>query len=166
LYKGHYPEYERLMKIWVEFLRNETLYSNEGERVKSRFFDALPFNIIQDVDDKLHLFDQEWSVDEEFDLTFLVVRYLSMYKRTRGVYNAYSGSYIGFLKKTLAACGLQSISKGKLRAMEKLDLSVREKINRTGGIAPLQILKSMIFLGLYKLKEIKKYLQYGLFAQR
>lgn len=166
LYRKHFIEYEQLVKIWMDFLRSETLSSNEEEVVQPRYFDSLPFNLIQDDNKELHLFDQEWIVYEKFDLTFLMVRYLSMFKRTKGVYSGYSGSYLGFLNKTLAACGLKSISRGKLRTMEKLDESVREKINRTGGMAPLQILKSLVFLGLYKLKEIKKYLQYGLFAQR
>ncbi len=166
LFRKHYAEYERLVLLWIDFLRSRALVSNDTETVQQQYFDALPFNIIEDADQALHLFDQEWTVKEEFDLSFLVVRYLSMYKRIKGAYKGYASGYLGFLNKTLAACGLKSISKAKLRSMEKLDFSVREKINRTGGMAPLQILKSIIFLGLYKLKEIKNYLRYGLFAQR
>lgn len=166
LFRKHFAEYERLVILWVDFLKNKTLARSGEEIVSPRYFDALPFNLIQDENEKLHLFDQEWIVKEKFDLTFLVVRYLSMFKRIKGVYGGYAGSYLGFLNKTLAACGLKSISSGKLRSMEGFDESVRKKINRTGGMAPLQIMKSLIFLALYKLKEIKKYLQYGLFAQR
>ncbi|MGI9552865.1 MAG: class I SAM-dependent methyltransferase [Aurantibacter sp.] len=166
LFKKHFSEYERLTNLWVEFLKNETLESKGGEIVRPKYFDALPFNLIQDEDKKLHLFDQEWIINERFELTFLVMRYLSMFKRDRGAYSGYSRNYLGFLNKTLTSCGLKAISRSKLRRMEKLDESVREKINRTGGMAPLQIMKSLVFLGIYKLKEIKNYLQHGLFAQR
>ncbi len=166
LFKKHFHEYENLMETWVDFLRNGALVSAGEEAVRPEYFDALPFNLIKNKKGSLHLFDQEWIVNEPFDLTFLVVRYLSMFKRLKGVYSGYSGSFLGFLNKTLKICGLEPISRSKLKAMERLDESVRGKINRTGGMAPLHIMKSLVFLGLYKLKEIKNYLQYGLFAQR
>jgi 2-polyprenyl-3-methyl-5-hydroxy-6-metoxy-1,4-benzoquinol methylase len=166
LFKKHYLEYDRLMKVWVDFLKDTVLEPDNDEIVRPEYFDALPFNLIQDAKNNFHLFDQEWIVRETFDLTFLVVRYLSMFKKTRGVYSGYSASYLGFLNKSLSSSGLKPISRGKLRKMERLDESVRKKINRTGGMAPLQIMKSLVFLGLYKLKEIKNYLHYGLFAQR
>lgn len=166
LFKKHFLEYERLMSQWVDFLKNETLQGNDTAIVQSKYFDALPFNLIQDESKKLHLFDQEWVVNEQFNLTFLVVRYLSMFRRNRGLRRGYSKSYIGFLNKTLASCGLAPISRSTLGSMEKMDESIRSKINRNGGMAPLQLMKSLIFLGIYKLKEMSNYLQYGLFAQR
>lgn len=166
LFKKHFSEYERLMGLWVDFLKNGALQSNNTAVVQSKYFDALPFNLIQDKSKKLHLFDQEWVVNEQFDITFLVVRYLSMFKKNRGLRKGYSKSYIGFLNKTLASCGITPISRSTLESMEKMDESIRSKINRNGGMAPLQLMKSLIFLGIYKLKEILNYLQYGLFAQR
>ena len=171
LYKKRYTEYEGLLKAWIQFLRNEALEeSTKGEEgsdvVKSEFFDALPFNIIVDKGGRLSLFDQEWKIEEQFDITFLLIRYLSMYKRKWGLYRGYSGSYFKFVNKTLNACGLKSISKSKLKKLEKQDEEIRLKINRPTRIAPLQIKKSLAFLFIHKFLEIKNYFLHGTFAQR
>ena len=89
-----------------------------------------------------------------------------MHKRNKGLYGKYASSFLGFVNKTLIACGLDKISNGKLKSFLAEDEKIRNKINRNGGIAPLQLKKSFIFLFLNKLKEIKKYLLFGIFAQR
>lgn len=168
LYKRRFKVYEELIGRWIEFLKEETLIQGEASEslIEPSFFDALPFNIIVDSSEKLNLFDQEWTAEKPFEIAFLVVRYLGMHKRNKGIYGKYASSYLGFVNKTLATCGLEKISKRKLRLFEAEDEKVRNKINRNGGIAPLQIKKSLIFLCLNKLKEIKKYLLFGVFAQR
>jgi len=168
LFKNRYKSYERLMVAWLDYLKKETLVTlgDPNSLVKPSFFDALPFNIIVDHDGRLNLFDQEWAADKPFEIAFLVVRYLGMHKRNKGLYGKYAGSYLGFINKTLATCGLEKISKSKLREFEAEDEEVRNKINRNGGVASLQLKKSFIFLCLNKLKEIKSYLLFGVFAQR
>lgn len=168
LFKNRYKTYERLMVAWIDYLKRETLVTlgDPNSLVKPSFFDALPFNIIVDHDGRLNLFDQEWAAEKPFEIAFLVVRYLGMHKRNKGLYGKYAGSYLGFINKTLATCGLEKISKSKLREFEAEDEEVRNKINRNGGVASLQLKKSFIFLCLNKLKEIKSYLLFGVFAQR
>jgi len=168
LFKNRYKSYERLMVAWLDYLKKETLVTlgDPNSLVKPSFFDALPFNIIVDHDGRLNLFDQEWAADKPFEIAFLVVRYLGMHKRNKGLYGKYAGSYLGFINMTLATCGLEKISKSKLREFEAEDEEVRNKINRNGGVASLQLKKSFIFLCLNKLKEIKSYLLFGVFAQR
>jgi hypothetical protein len=134
--------------------------------IKPEFFDALPFNIIVDKEGTFNLFDQEWDAEEPLDIRFLVVRYLAIHKRTKGIYHGYSNSYPGFVNKVLKRCGLDVLSKSTLRSYEAKDELIRNKVNRQGGFAPLQLKKSIVFLLLYKLKEIKKYLLFGIFAQR
>jgi 2-polyprenyl-3-methyl-5-hydroxy-6-metoxy-1,4-benzoquinol methylase len=168
LFKNRYKTYERLMVAWIDYLKRETLVTlgDTNSLVKPSFFDALPFNIIVDHDGRLNLFDQEWATEKPFEIAFLVVRYLGMHRRNKGLYGKYAGSYLGFINKTLATCGLEKISKRKLREFEAEDEDVRNKINRNGGVASLQLKKSFIFLCLNKLKEIKSYLLFGVFAQR
>ncbi len=167
LYKKRFSEFDELMLKWVDFLRAEAL-SDKGEQdiVKAEFFDALPFNIIVDKSSKFQLFDQEWEVKEPFDLSFLVVRYLSMHQRNKGLFAGYSTSFLGFVNRTLIACGLKKITKSKLKKYQGLDEQIRDRVNRKGGLAPLQLTKSLVFLMLHKLREIKTYLMYGIFAQR
>ena len=170
LYKKRYKEYEQLMQQWIQFLRTEAVIeagSTEKNRVKlkSEYFDALPFNVIINGNNTLVLFDQEWKIAEEFDITFLVVRYLSMYKRRWGMYRGYAGSYLKFVNKTLVSCGLNPINKSKLRSLEELDEKIRHQINRSSRKAPLQIAKSVVFLLKFKIKEIRNYFMYGIFAQ-
>ncbi len=166
--KGQFPEFEGQMKAWVDYLKRETLVEGTGEvsLVRAEFFDALPFNIIVDGDGKFNLFDQEWTAEEPFDITFLVVRYLAMHKRNKGLYRHYSKSYLGFVNSILLKCRLKKIRKSTLRKYEAKDEAIRNKVNRPGGLAPLQLKKSLIFLIWDKLKEIKTYLLYGIFAQR
>ncbi|NHF59079.1 class I SAM-dependent methyltransferase [Flavobacteriaceae bacterium TP-CH-4] len=168
LFKRRFSEFEGYMVDWVNYLKSETLVHDSGAAslVRPEFFDALPFNIIVDENGKFNLFDQEWTTEEPFDITFLVVRYLAMHKRNKGLYRGYSSSYSGFVNRVLLKCGLQEISKSKLKKYEAQDKVIRNKVNRPGGLAPLQIKKSLVFLLLHKLKEIKKYLLYGVFAQR
>ena len=166
--KGQFSEFEGQMRAWVDYLKRETLVEGTGEvsLVRAEFFDALPFNIIVDGDGKFNLFDQEWTAEEAFDITFLVVRYLAMHKRNKGLYRHYSRSYLGFVNSILLKCGLKKIGKSTLEKYEAKDEAIRDKVNRSGGLAPLQLKKSLIFLVWYKLKEIKRYLLYGIFAQR
>lgn len=168
LLRCQYQEYERLIVKWVDYLKSFAVIdmSSDQKLVKPNHFDALPFNIIEDHNGKLHLFDQEWHVEEKFDLTFLVVRYLSMYRRNKDIFGSYSGTFSGFVNKTLIICGLRSISAGTLKKYRNRDEAIRAKINRIGGLAPLQLKKSLIFLLLAKLKEIKAYLYSGGVAQR
>jgi hypothetical protein len=134
--------------------------------VKPDYFDALPFNIIEDHKGKLHLFDQEWQIEEQFDLAFLMVRYLSMHRRNKEIYVDYANDFGNFVNKTLKFCGLNPLSANTLKQYRNLDETIRAKINRVGGQAPLQLKKSLVFLLLAKLKEIKAYLYSGRFAQR
>ncbi len=168
LFKKRYKVYENLMSKWIDYLRNETL-EDEGASstlVKPSFFDAMPFNIIVDSEGKYNLFDQEWTAEKPFEISFLVVRYLGMHKRNKGLRGKYASSHLDFVNKTLVSCGLDKISKSKLGQFEVEDEKVRNKINRNGGVAPQQFKKSLVFLVLNKLKEIKKYLLFGVFAQR
>jgi len=141
LYKGRFSEFDTLMAKWIAFLRKEAL--TDSATVKAAYFDALPFNIIVDKGSDFKLFDQEWAVKESFDLPFL-----------------------GFVNRALQACSLEKISNSKLKKYQALDEQIRSKVNRIGGLAPLQITKSLVFLALHKLKEIKTYLKFGIFAQR
>lgn len=168
LYKNRFEEFEGLMIQWVDYLRAETLIDDNGspDLVKPEFFDALPFNIIVDRAGIFNLFDQEWIAEEPFDIRFLIVRYLAMHKRNKGIYRGYSKSYLGFINRVLLKSGLKKISKSTLKNYEEKDEAKRNKVNRHGGLAPLQLKKSLVFLVLNKLKEIKKYLLYGVFAQR
>jgi len=168
LHNKKFEYYETLMVKWVSFLNSETLINSENKKllVEPSFFDALPFNIIVDSRGKLNLFDQEWTAEKSFEIQFLVVRYLSMHKRNKGLYGKYSSSFLGFVNRTLEACNLEKISKGQLRSFELEDAKLRNRINREGGVAPRNFKKSLIFLMLNKFKEIKKYLLSGIFAQR
>ena len=168
LYKKHYPEFERHFTNWINYVRAETLIKDGGSKpkVKPEYFDALPFNIIVDEKGMFHLFDQEWTIEEPFEITFLVVRYLGMHKRNKGLYRDYAGSYLNFVNKVLLLGGLQKITRSQLGKYEAQDEEIRNRINRKGGLAPLQLKKSLVFLFLNKLKEIKNYLLFGVFAQR
>jgi 2-polyprenyl-3-methyl-5-hydroxy-6-metoxy-1,4-benzoquinol methylase len=171
LYKKWYSEFEKLMTLWIEFLRKETLVDTGASEwikteVRPEYFDALPFNFIIDKSNNLKLFDQEWKVLNKFDITFLVVRYLTILKKRRGLYYGYSRSYLGFVNKTLLHCGLPAISGGTLRKWERLDESIRSKVNVTGGLTPFNLTKSFLILVLYQLRDIKDHLLYGTFAQR
>lgn len=168
LYKHRFDAFEQLMAAWVDYLKSEASTANggTGHMLKPEFFDALPFNIIVDKEGKLNLFDQEWVTEEPFDIRFLIVRYLAMHKNIKGLYLGYANSYPGFINKVLRKCGLTEISRSTLRKYELKDETLRNKVNRMGGFAPLQLKKSLVFLVLHKLKEIKKYLLYGIFAQR
>ncbi len=171
LYKKRYSEFENLMSLWVQYLRKETLIENQAVdwtkiAVRPEFFDALPFNFILDGNSNLRLFDQEWKVLDSFDITFLVVRYLTIIKKRRGLYYGYSRSYLGFVNKTLLNCGLPAISAGKLRRWERLDQNIRSKVNVIGGLTPFNLIKSFLILVLFQLKDIKDHLLYGTFAQR
>lgn len=170
LYKRRHKEYEYLMSQWTQFLRKEAVIdstSTENNRVKlkSEYFDALPFNVIVNKNNTLFLFDQEWKIAEEFDITFLVVRYLSMYRRRWGMYRGYAGSYLKFVNKTLVSSGLNPIRKSELKSLEKLDEKIRHQINRSSRKAPRQLVKSAVFLLKFKILEIKNYFLYGIFAQ-
>ena len=168
LYKNRFHRFEQMMVQWVNYLQAKTLLDSDAsvELVKPEYFDALPFNIIVDAEGTFNLFDQEWVADEPFDIRFLIVRYLAMHKRKKGLYRAYSKSYLGFINRVLLKCGLKKISKSTLKGFEFKDEAIRIRVNRPGGIAPLQPKKSLVFLFLHKLNEIKKYLLYGVFAQR
>jgi 2-polyprenyl-3-methyl-5-hydroxy-6-metoxy-1,4-benzoquinol methylase len=168
LLRHQYLEYERLMAKWVEHLKSFALIDQASELklVKPEYFDALPFNIIEDHNGKLHHFDQEWLIKEQFDLSFLIVRYLSMHRRNREIYGRYANDFGNFVNKTLKICGLNQLSASTLKQYRNRDERIRGKINRAGGQAPLQLKKSFVFLMLAKLKEIKAYLYSGLFAQR
>ena len=168
LYKNQFHEFEVMMSKWVEFLRENTMLGihETPDLIKPEFFDALPFNIIISNKGTFNLFDQEWIAEEPFDIRFLIVRYLAMHKRNKGLYRGYSKSYLGFINRILLKCGLKRVSKSTLKDYEAKDEAIRNKVNRLGGLAPLQIKKSLVFLALHKLKEIKKYLLNGVFAQR
>ena len=168
LFKGRFEEYERLMAEWASYVLSKALAENgssEG-RLKSEYFDALPRNIIVDSTGKLHLFDQEWTVKQQFDITFLLVRYLSEHRRKRGMYAGYAPNFLGFINNTLSACGLTSISKSRLNQILKKDEYIRSKIHRPGGMAPRKVLKSFIQLFLKKAKDLRAYVYYDWFAQR
>ncbi len=165
LYKKRFSGYEQWMSAWANFIRTETKESN-SDGLPLEYFDALPFNVIIDEKGKPHLFDQEWRVEEKFNITFLVIRYLSMYEGQFGIYSGYAKGFLDFINKTLVACGLSPISKSELRRLQKKDKVIRNKINRQGGMAPLQIKKSLVLLALFKFKEVNNYLLYGIFAQR
>jgi hypothetical protein len=161
-------EYERLIAKWVDYLKSFALVDmgSDTNLVKPEYFDALPFNIIEDHNGKLHLFDQEWQIEERFDLSFLMVRYLSMHRRNREIYGDYAREFGNFINRTLKICGLNPLSASTLKQYRSRDETIRSKINRVGGLAPLQLKKSLVFLMLAKLKEIKAYLYSGRFAQR
>jgi 2-polyprenyl-3-methyl-5-hydroxy-6-metoxy-1,4-benzoquinol methylase len=171
LYKKRYPEFEKRISDWVQFLRKETLVENDAAdwtktNVLPQYFDALPFNFIVDKGNNLKLFDQEWKVRDAFDITFLVVRYLTILKKRRGLYYGYSKSYLGFVNKTLTKCNLPTISGRKLRKLERRDESIRGKVNVLGGLTPWRLKTSFLILLLYQLRDIKDHLLYGTFAQR
>ncbi|MFH6603068.1 class I SAM-dependent methyltransferase [Maribacter algicola] len=167
LLKNQYDKYEKLMRDWVDHIRSvAVLEDSEPERVGPEYFDALPRNIIIDEKGKLHLFDQEWTINQEFDLSFLLVRYLAEHRRKRGVYFGYASSFLDFVNKSMLACGLKVISNGRLKELMEKDETIRRKINREGGITPRRIFKSFLQLLLQKAKEIKTYVYYDQFAQR
>ncbi|MGB5369030.1 MAG: class I SAM-dependent methyltransferase [Flavobacteriaceae bacterium] len=168
LLRHQYKEYERLMAKWVDYLKSFAMVDKASNTkwVKPDYFDALPFNMIEDHNGKLHLFDQEWHIEEKFDLPFLMVRYLGMHRRNKEIYGDYANDFGNFINKTLKFCGLNPLSANTLKQYRNLDETIRAKINRVGGQAPLQLKKSLVFLMLAKLKEIKAYLYSGRFAQR
>ena len=166
LFKKDYKEYERLIVEWVNFVRSKAVEKEGSNQIKPRYFDALPRNVISDKQGKLHLFDQEWTYNEEFDITFLLVRYLSENRRKKGMYSGYSRNFHGFINKSLRTCGLNPISKRKLRKLQQRDEIIRSKIHRSGGIAPRKVLKSFVQLFMKMGIDFKKYVFYDWFAQR
>jgi len=166
LFKKQFAEYENLMKQWATFAKSNLMSNDNVSKIKPEYFDALPRNMIMDKSGKVHLFDQEWTVKEPFDLSFLLVRYLAEYRRKKGIFSGYAKSFYGFVSKTSMACGLQPLSKSEILKMMKRDENLRGSIHRPGGIAPRKILKSFLQLILQKLKELKAYIYFDLFAQR
>lgn len=168
LYKKRFGEYNRLMAQWANHVRSVALLTEDSSDgiIKPEYFDAIPRNIIVDKSGKFHLFDQEWAVNQPFDLAFLMVRYLSEHRRKKGIYSGYASNFLGFINKTLSICGLDSISKGRLRQILEKDEAIRNKIHRSGGMAPRKVLKSFLQLFLKMAKDVKSYIYYDWFAQR
>ncbi len=168
LLKKNFSEYERLMKKWSDYVRAEVLIGDSSTdlRVKPEYFDAIPRNIIVDKKGNFHLFDQEWTVNQEFDLSFLFVRYLAEHRKKIGMYSGYASNFLSFVNKTLSVCDLQPISKSKLTQILKKDEAIRNSIHKPGGVASRKVLKSFIQLFLKMAKDVKKYVYYDQFAQR
>ncbi len=166
LLKNRFTEYENLMKQWATYITTNTVLSKGDGLVKPEYFDALPRNFIVDKNNNLHLFDQEWTINRPFDVTFLLVRYLSEYRRKKGMYSGYASNFLGFVNKTLNTCGLSPVSGKRLNEIMKEDEEIRSKIHRPGGIASRKVLKSFIQLFLKMAKDVKSYIYYDMFAQR
>ncbi len=168
LFKKRFAEYESLMVEWANFIKTNGIAANNvGDgKMRPEYFDALPRNVIIDKNEDLHLFDQEWTVKQSFDITFLLVRYLSEHRRKKGMYSGYASNFLGFVNKTLNACDLSPITGKRLNQIMKEDEEIRNKIHRPGGIASRKVLKSFIQLFLKMVKDVKSYIYYDLFAQR
>ena len=134
---------KRLFELFSQWINHLTDFGTEGEKnkdsrkvlIKAEYFDCIPSNLILNSKGELCYIDQEWLIDKQLTLSYVILRYLQEVKNFPSFKQNFP-SYTSFVNKIFLKNDLEVPKKSSYLNYRSTEIMLKETIYKGSKSGP------------------------------